>query len=635
MTRLYALLISVIAAAAITLCALPADTYAPHSVLAEGRWVKISVPQTGLYRITPAQLRAWGFSSPDKVRVFGYGGRRIADKLVAANYIDDLPLVQTVSSERGITFYAAGPDELVAQGGDDNFIVRTSPYTTVAYYFLSESDTAPRAIDEAGVAEADGPATSFVEVLHHERDLVSPGEAGPMLVGEEFRLTPRRSFTFDAPGRVDGEDLRLTCGFLAVTPSAASYVDFTVNGQELERNSTSSIPTMSTSTYQHSMMTVARHTFKVDPAERLKIDVAHVSPSSAVYNAWLNYLTVNYRRHLAMPSSGCLEFRSSSSRLRLDGAAAGVTVWDVTDPRHQRHALRRRRRRSRMDQRLHRPAPLRRLPQRRRPARAHLRASRRQHRPARPQRPRHGHLHPLLARRTGPAHSRHPPQRGRLHARGRHRRRGRLQRVCRRRTRRIGLPQVPQDALRPRRRRTRRRRPPHRLRPAHGTPHLRQPPPHLRHESRHLAHTALMGQPRGQRVAPRLLRLLHRRLHRHARRRQRRQHRPRQAARGRRTHGRHHPRRSRQDCRQDAAVHRQVDAHTLEKRSRHTRRRRRQGHTPGAGRQPLQQYPQQPRPAAHRHENLLRRLPLVSGVYQQAREEMYRRLDEEPCGGTT
>lgn len=332
MIRLYALLISLLAAAA-ALNALPPDTYAPHSVLAEGRWVKISVPKTGLYRITPAQLRAWGFQSPDNVRVYGYGGRRIADRLSADNFIDDLPLVQTHSTARGIVFYAAGPDELVSGSADGYFNVRSNPYTTAGYYFLCESSTAPRAIPESGVAEATGPDGSFIEVLHHETDRTSPGEAGPLLVGEEFRLTPRRSFTFDAPGRVDGTDLWLSCGFLAVTPSASSYVDFTVNGTELPRNSSSTIPTMSSSAYQHAMMTVARHTFSLAPAERLKVDVAHSSPASAVYNAWLDYLTVNYRRRLAMPASGCLEFRSHSSRLRLEGGAAGGTVvWDVTDP---------------------------------------------------------------------------------------------------------------------------------------------------------------------------------------------------------------------------------------------------------------------------------------------------------------
>lgn len=311
--------------------ALPADHFAEHSVLAEGRWVKVAVPSSGLYCITPAQLRAWGFNDADAVRVYGYGGRRVPDRLDAASCVDDLPLVQTARTSKGIIFYGAGPDELTPQGS--RFTVSSSPYTTAGYYFVGVTDAPERDIAIIGVGEADNPSESFTEVLHHELDAISPGEAGPLLVGEEFRLTPRRTFAFDAPDRVDGADLWLQCGFVAVTPSAPSYVDFAVNGETLPRVDTDRISTMSTSSYQHAMMTVTQHTFSTSAAQRLQVEVRHSSPSSVVYNAWLDYLTLCYERRLALPQSGRLEFRSYSSRLRLDGGAAdGLEIWDVTDP---------------------------------------------------------------------------------------------------------------------------------------------------------------------------------------------------------------------------------------------------------------------------------------------------------------
>jgi len=48
--------------------------YASKSVLSEGRWVKVSVDKTGIYKLTYAELRKMGFSNPDKVSVHGYGG---------------------------------------------------------------------------------------------------------------------------------------------------------------------------------------------------------------------------------------------------------------------------------------------------------------------------------------------------------------------------------------------------------------------------------------------------------------------------------------------------------------------------------------------------------------------------------
>ncbi len=217
MTRFYAFIITILCFSAAA-SALPAGHFARHSRLAEGRWVKVAVPACGLYRITASQLRSWGLGSPDAVRVYGYGGRRIDDRLDAASCIDDLPPVQSISTPAGIIFYGVGPDELLSSERG-HLSSDSSPYTTAGYYFLTSGDTTPpRDIPEAGTAEASAPATTFTQLIHHETDRVSPGEAGPMLVGEEFRLTPRRTFDFATPDRVEGSDAWLQCGFVAVTP---------------------------------------------------------------------------------------------------------------------------------------------------------------------------------------------------------------------------------------------------------------------------------------------------------------------------------------------------------------------------------------------------------------------------------
>ena len=48
------------------------NTYAEHSVLSSGRWVKIRVSNTGVYQLTASQLSEMGFSNPSAVRLFGY-----------------------------------------------------------------------------------------------------------------------------------------------------------------------------------------------------------------------------------------------------------------------------------------------------------------------------------------------------------------------------------------------------------------------------------------------------------------------------------------------------------------------------------------------------------------------------------
>ena len=50
-----------------------------ESVLDSGRWGKISVPSTGICRLTDAELRSMGFEQPENVRVYGYGGNLLSE----------------------------------------------------------------------------------------------------------------------------------------------------------------------------------------------------------------------------------------------------------------------------------------------------------------------------------------------------------------------------------------------------------------------------------------------------------------------------------------------------------------------------------------------------------------------------
>lgn len=312
--------------------ALDLDHYAENSVLASGRWVKVAVPSSGLYKIPAATLRSWGFTDTSKVRVFGYGGRRIGDILNAANYIDDLPQTAIAKAkDGGIIFYGVGPDEQV-QSTSNRYTLSSNIYTDAGYYFIGESDEASPEIETIGRPEAASPAVDFNEVLHHEQELVSPGEAGPMLVGEDFRFTPARKFSFTMPDK-SSDNVWFEVSFVAKTYNASSQLSFNVNGTDLAANNSDRISATSNSVYIHATEGVARHETDVE-GQRLDLTISHKA-TTVVYSAWLNYITVNYRRSLRLPAAGYLDFshRTTALALDLNGAdASNVTVWDVTDP---------------------------------------------------------------------------------------------------------------------------------------------------------------------------------------------------------------------------------------------------------------------------------------------------------------
>lgn len=303
------------------------DTYSASSVLASGRWVKISVSTTGMHLIPAATLRQWGFTSPDKVRVYGYGGNQLPDALTAENYIDDLPEAPSEITSRGLVFYARGPVTWTESGTRKSHSLNR--FSAVGYYFLTEADgRKPLPVAGTGVA-ASAPQTTFTCGLYHEVDLVSPGATGHLMCGEDFAYTPTRTFDFQLTGNTGSASVSVDCSFVTKTRSSGSSLTFTANGRQLPSSSTDRID--ATPDGLHGRRTVTRKEFDLD-TDRLSLGISYSSASSTEL-ARLDYITVNYQRHIAL-DGGKLDFTATSTSVRLAGATTSTRVWDVTDLRH-------------------------------------------------------------------------------------------------------------------------------------------------------------------------------------------------------------------------------------------------------------------------------------------------------------
>ncbi len=130
----------------------PADNYKTESVLSTGKWAKISVPSTGIYRLTESVIRKAGFTDMSKVRIHGFGGNLVPEKLtqewIAAH--DDLPEVPACTLNGEKYFYALGP---VSWDSDDTTIRTRNPYSDVGCYFITEGETEPATTTEEALLQ--------------------------------------------------------------------------------------------------------------------------------------------------------------------------------------------------------------------------------------------------------------------------------------------------------------------------------------------------------------------------------------------------------------------------------------------------------------------------------------------------
>lgn len=319
--------------------AFPTSTYAETSVLSTGRWVKVGVTTTGMYLLTTAELRSLGFSDPSRVAVYGYGGGRINDYLSLSTFVDDLPRVASAVTSRGVVFFANGPETWRLTPGrvhENKWMEHViNPYTETTYYFLTETDT-PTVVEKDGVAGTAGAsevATTFVERLWHERDIVTIKETGHNLYGEDFKMNSSQSFTFDLTDRVEDTKVWMAVRFMAECPNETSTVRYTANGVALPSDSYDNIRP-SLGTYVYGDTCLSRKQFDLT-GTRLSLGISH-SASGTIRKANLDRIDINYTRRLALPSAGTLYFSTTASCNSLDGVGAGqgLHVWDVTDPLH-------------------------------------------------------------------------------------------------------------------------------------------------------------------------------------------------------------------------------------------------------------------------------------------------------------
>lgn len=326
---IYSLIITLIAtiAGVQSASAFPTSTYASQSKLSSGRWVKISVGDTGMYLITSAQLRSWGFSDPAKVRVYGYGGRRISDVLSLDTYVDDLPMVQSALTSKGIVFYAVGVTTPLTANDAGNYSLSSNPYSTKAYYFLSDIEAPQPEFEESVTAAAPAlPATTFTEAIVHERDLFSPAQSGHLLLGEDFRFQQTQNFPFTLTDREPDSEAWMQCDFFAKSLTNPVGLSFRVDSAPLPTVGSDRVA----ASKEFGDTCRIQKTF-TPKSDKITLSI-QAELSGTVSIAALDRLTVNYTRRLRLPASGALCFSHAASSLKLADVNSVTRVWDVTNP---------------------------------------------------------------------------------------------------------------------------------------------------------------------------------------------------------------------------------------------------------------------------------------------------------------
>lgn len=194
----------------------PAKRYATQSVLRQGRWAKISVPTSGVFQLTSALIRQAGFTDINKVKLYGYGGNLINEKLEPKDLVeqDDLTEVPTCDIGGKRLFYARGP---VSWESNTAYRRVRNFYSNNGYYFLTEDTSSePAKVDSATFVSSFYPSADFYHDLHEE-DAFSWYKGGRNFFSAK-QVQQGSSLTVDIP-----ENPNATAGELYVVVTSSNY----------------------------------------------------------------------------------------------------------------------------------------------------------------------------------------------------------------------------------------------------------------------------------------------------------------------------------------------------------------------------------------------------------------------------
>lgn len=313
----------------------PVHTFAGNSVLSEGKWVKVALNgnEDGIYQIPYSQLRQMGFSRPEKVGVFGFGGH-ILDEAFSSGHIDDLPEVAVChdAGRQRILFYGRGLITWQWKNDAMKYSHRQHPYANQAVYFLRETED-PRRMDTIRTEIPTGinADNSFDEHLLHETESVNIGKTGRELYGESFVYTQAQRFNFSMPGIVN-DTVLVTANVIANSKAPSTYtvkLNNTTAGSVVLSAITDDYNRAREGTINKSIRTTT---------DKIAVDVTYTPGGATPVNAHLNYIRIQGKRKIALYDMPYTLFRrkvgkTASQLYAIDNFdEAGMQVWDITSP---------------------------------------------------------------------------------------------------------------------------------------------------------------------------------------------------------------------------------------------------------------------------------------------------------------
>jgi hypothetical protein len=324
------------------------SSFADHSVLSAGKWIKLSTSTKGIYSITADDLRRGGFENvySTRIRLFGNSGRVLPESNAMAAP-DDLTELAIWVEDGGdgqfsgndyLLFYSPGYSQWIFDSVPRQFVFEKNPYTDKTFYYLTVGETTGKRIPTTSLVTAPGvQVNTYDELYRYELDSINFLRSGKEWYGEDFGKQQGRVATRTFPvltrGAAPGSKFILSSEIAGRSSDQPNKMAVALNGKRIFEHTTAPLA--------GTLLEPSANTSRITAdgiIETSAISIEYDFTGTSVNaQAWLNWFELQFRRNADM--NGVTQFfmrdkesvqTGQTATFNIANAKPDARIWDVT-----------------------------------------------------------------------------------------------------------------------------------------------------------------------------------------------------------------------------------------------------------------------------------------------------------------
>ncbi|MDR1847219.1 MAG: type IX secretion system sortase PorU [Bacteroidales bacterium] len=318
-------------------------SYPDSSVLASGSWYSITVPQSGIYRLTKEDFKRLGVPDTainfDNLTIWGQGGLAIQPyvALYEGSDLKENAIYVNTQSNPYALFYAEGTIRWTYNNGTDLYDFKLNPYSDVATYFIcfdaDKGDKKRISFDATPIGNSDFVVNYARDTYLHNRDLSNPKGMGNTFFGESLtHLANELKIGVNLANCVMNNNAKIRINAGSTRNGNTNTLTFKFNNQVLgniQITGDSKNTVLSTGILEKSL-----------PVLTTNLDTVTIVYDAGSSNdkAYLDYIFINYDKYLHFNGSPLMFYttvgmgQDKIAEYHIGNVNQALRVWDVSNP---------------------------------------------------------------------------------------------------------------------------------------------------------------------------------------------------------------------------------------------------------------------------------------------------------------